>query len=85
MPKTYEGILKGNRISWTKGHPDRRDALRVRVTVVEEGEEREQRGAKMVAALRRIAESGGVADIKQPREWQRGVRSDRELPGRSVE
>lgn len=85
MPKTYEGILKGDRISWTKGHPGRREALRVRVTVIEEGEEREQRGVKMGAALRRIADRGGLAGISRPCEWQRDVRSERDFPGRRKE
>lgn len=84
MSDTYEGILKGNRISWTKGQPKQRDAIRVRVTVLEEAEERQSRGRRMESALRRLADRGGLTGVGDPEEWQRGVRADRSLPGRDA-
>lgn len=33
-------------------------------------------------ALSRIADRGGLADIKDPATWQRELRQDRPLPGR---
>ena len=36
----------------------------------------------MVAALKQIAERGGLVDIGDPIQWQRDIRTDRRLPGR---
>ncbi|CAN5579714.1 hypothetical protein BH23BAC4_BH23BAC4_06450 [soil metagenome] len=84
MPQTYEGILKGNRISWTKGRPESGGSVRVRVTVVEEDADSTTRGEQMAAALRALAERGGVSTIEDPQAWQRDQRAERELPGRGA-
>lgn len=84
MSETYEGILKDDRISWTKGRPPSADAVRVRVTVVEEGADSNERGALMAAALRALSEQGGVSAIDDPLAWQHDQRAERDLPGRGV-
>lgn len=82
MSETYEGILKDDRISWKKGRPSSADAVRVRITVVEEGPDSNERGALMAAALRAIADQGGISAIDDPLAWQHDQRSERDLPGR---
>ena len=42
----------------------------------------EQRRARGLAALNRIAARGGIAGIDDPVAWQREQRADRPLPGR---
>jgi thioredoxin-like negative regulator of GroEL len=42
----------------------------------------EQRRARGLAALNRIAARGGIAGISDPMAWQREQRADRSLPGR---
>lgn len=37
---------------------------------------------KAVQALKKLTELGAFKDIKDPVEWQRGIRKDRPLPGR---
>ena len=41
-----------------------------------------ERGHRIKAALRKLAELDTFADIKDPVEWQRQTRKDRPLPGR---
>ena len=82
MPKTYEGVLQGDRIRWTADGPDLDRPARVRVTVVEVDEGGAGRGERMAAALEGLARLGGIAEIGDPVEWQRQQRADRPLPGR---
>lgn len=63
MSRTYEGVLKDDRIEW-KGDPD------------------PDRGARMAAALSKVAEGSAFKKIGDPVEWQRQIRKDRPLPGR---
>ena len=39
---------------------------------------------KRVAALQKLAASGGISSISDPEDWQRQSRVDRELPGRGT-
>ena len=82
MPKTYEGVLHGDRIDWTEDRPDLDHPARVRVTVVEAEGGAAGRGAQMADALAKLAEIGGVSSIDDPQAWQRERRADRALPGR---
>ncbi|HMX17924.1 MAG TPA: hypothetical protein PKC52_01580 [Anaerolineales bacterium] len=43
-----------------------------------------ERGKRIKAALLNLAELKVFADIKDPVEWQKQIRADRPLPGRSV-
>jgi hypothetical protein len=53
------------------------------ITVLEPDpfERRESDGPAMAAALKEIADRGGLG-IEDPSEWQREIRKDRPLPGR---
>jgi hypothetical protein len=82
MPRTYEGILRGNRIDWTKDRPSSNKSVRVHVTLVEEESDDTGRGRRMAAALEKLAHRGGIATISNPESWQRQTRNDRHLPGR---
>lgn len=83
MLRTYEGTLKGNRIDWSGEAPTQDRALRVHITVLDEGND-EERGRRMAEALNRLAESGAFDDIEDPSEWQRKTRAERSLPGREA-
>ena len=43
-----------------------------------------ERGKRIKAALKTLAELGTFADITDPVEWQRQIRKDRPLPGREA-
>jgi hypothetical protein len=84
MPRTYEGVLKDDRVHWSGESPSSQRALRVRVTVLGEKESQsEERGERMAQALARLAEIDAFRDIDDPSAWQREVRTDRSLPGRN--
>lgn len=85
MQRTYEGTLYGNQIVWSGEAPTSEQSLRVQVTVTDDTNSESDRGARMAAALDRLAQSGCFANIKDPSIWQRNVRSDRNLPGREAE
>jgi hypothetical protein len=83
MLRTYEGILEGDRIRWAgEDVPATDRPLRVHITVLEEGAERESRGQQMADALSKLAEAGAFSEIEDPGAWQRTIRRDRPLPGR---
>lgn len=82
MLRTYEGILKGDRVEWTGEAPLRDQALRVHITVLDEGTEKGDRGKRMAEALAALAEEGTFDDIDDPVEWQRNLRQERTLPHR---
>lgn len=44
----------------------------------------EERGQRIKAAFQNLTELNAFVDIADPREWQRQIRQDRELPGRQA-
>lgn len=82
MLRTYEGVLKGDRVEWTGEAPLRDRALRVHITVLDEDADREERGKRMKEALAALAEEGAFSEISDPVEWQRELRQERTLPNR---
>lgn len=54
MLRTYEGILKGDRVEWTGDGPSSDRSVRIRVTLLDE-EDGPERGERMAAALGRLA------------------------------
>lgn len=84
MLRTYEAILQNERILWTGEIPDQTKPVRICITVIEESEaEIEERGRKMAEILSKLATAGGLTAVEDPEEWQREVRRDRSLPGRT--
>ena len=89
MLQTYEAVLNGDHIEWPGdgvGPIPRGAKVRVRVTLLEEpppGISDEERGRRMAAALERIAAMPRDGLPDDPVQWQREIREDRCLPGRS--
>lgn len=89
----YDATIRGDRIEWDGERPpgaDTPEPLRVRVTVEEEPSLEsitsvisENTGEALVEAARRIRELGIFDEIEDPIAWQREIRKDRPLPGRS--
>jgi hypothetical protein len=85
MPRTYEGVLEGDRVRWAGDDMPATDRpLRVHVTVLDEESERKERGPRMADALAKLVESGAFPEVEDPSEWQREIRQERPLPGRKV-
>lgn len=83
LPRTYRAVLRDGRIEWLDPPPRRDQPIPVHILIPnEETGNEEGRGKTMAAALKRLADRGGISAIKDPVEWQRGLREDRHLPGR---
>lgn len=89
---TYKAILRGNRLEWrgsVRQHPPTDRPMAVYVTVLDEplGEvnaHEEGQGARMAAALERLAEIHALADIDDAAAWEREARQERVLPDREA-
>ncbi len=89
---TYKAILRGNRLEWRgsgrRYHPTDRPVA-VYVTVLDEpltGVDANEtgQGARMAAALERLAEMHALADVGDAATWEREARQERALPGRDT-
>jgi hypothetical protein len=86
MLPTYPAVLRGGRLEWgAEGAPDLAtdQPIPVHVTLLTPTAPAPQAGSAMAAALQSLAEAGGPSGFGDPVEWQRDVRSDRGLPGRT--
>ena len=87
MVRTYKALLRGNSLEWIGEAPERSEdyPITVEVTVLEKSypAEARSRGDEMAAILEKLAESGAVSEITDPVAWQRDLRQDRPLPGRT--
>jgi hypothetical protein len=85
--RTYRALLHGDRLEWLGEAPESQadTPLRVDVTVVEQApvSEARARGPAMAALLEKLAARGTFAAITDPVRWQRELRQDRVLPGRT--
>ncbi len=86
---TYRAVLKGNHLEWRGEVPPeiaKQRAVPVDVTILRNERfshvRTEDAGARMAAALEKLAASGADSGIEDPQAWQREVRRDRPLPGR---
>ena len=88
MLQTYKALLKGDRLEWIGSIPKEaaKASTLVSVTILREETrpDTERAGPKMARALEELALSDPPTQIKDPVEWQREIRRDRELPGRDV-
>jgi len=89
---TYKAILRGNRLE-SRGsgrqHPPTNRPTAVYVTVLDEplGEVNaceKGEGARMAAALERLAGIHALAEINDATTWEREARQERALPGRDA-
>jgi hypothetical protein len=85
--RTYRALLRGDRLEWLGEAPESQtDApLRVDVTVVEQVpvSEAHARGPAMAALLEKLAARNTFSAITDPVRWQRELRQERVLPGRT--
>ena len=85
--RTYRALLHGDRLEWLGEAPESQadTPLRVEVTVVEQVpvSEAYARGPAMAALLEKLAARGTFAAITDPVRWQRELRQERVLPGRT--
>ena len=86
MLEKYRATIHGDRIEWEGKEPaelNTHGRLTVDVMVVDRAASAKKSDSKLaVAALRKIAERGGITSIPDPVKWQREIRKDRPLPGR---
>lgn len=90
MAQTFQALLTGDQLKWNPSRPaklPRDKPILVNVTVsdaavFDEPVSESPTGTAMSAALEQLARLAPFADIDNPVEWQRALRSDRSLPGR---
>jgi len=88
MLSTYRAILRGDRLEWRGEEPEgvpRQKGIEVFVTILSEAalsRPERRRGAAMAAALQRLADAGGLPEMRDALQWERDTRADRSLPGR---
>ncbi len=89
---TYTAILRGDRLEWrgsSRQHPPTDRPIAVHVTLLDEplsevDVHENGQGARMAAALERLAELRALAEIDDAAAWERATREDRALPGRDA-
>ena len=85
--RTYRALLRGDHLEWLEEAPaPQTDApLRVHVTVLEQESpsEAHARGPAMAALLEKLAARSTFSAITDPVRWQRELRQERMLPGRT--
>lgn len=79
---TYRAVVAGDRIEWIDGSPGP-GRLEVRVSLLSPSPGHARRRESAIAALERLASLGGIGGIDDPAGWQRQLRDERPLPGRS--
>ena len=85
MAQTFQALLTGDQLKWNPSRPAKLPQdkpILVNVTVVDDPVSEAPPGAAMSAVLEQLARIAPFADIGDPVEWQRALRSDRSLPGR---
>ena len=85
MAQTFQALLTGDQLKWNPSRPvklPQDQPILVNVTVCDDPVSESPAGAAMSAALEKLARLAAFADIDNPVEWQRALRSDRSLPGR---
>jgi hypothetical protein len=85
MAQTFQALLTGDQLKWNPSRPAKLPQdkpILVNVTVVDDPVSEAPAGAAMSAALEQLARTAPLADVDDPVEWQRALRSDRSLPGR---
>ena len=85
MPRTYKAVLHGDRIEWIDTPPRTNHAVPIQISLLDDAskESDSERGRNMAEALEGLASRGAFASIEDPASWQREVRRDRDLPGRT--
>lgn len=85
MAQTFQALLTGDQLQWNPSRPavlPKDQPIRVNVTLFDDPATTSPSGASMSALLEQLSRIAPFADIDDPVEWQRVLRSDRSLPGR---
>ncbi|XWK87885.1 MAG: hypothetical protein U7127_27490 [Phormidium sp.] len=85
MLRTFEAVLKGNCLEWSKDAPQESDRpVKVYVTFLEEDSSlsADIRRQKIGEIFQKLAATNVFANVSDPVEWQRELRQDRPLPHR---
>jgi hypothetical protein len=83
MLKTYNAVLRPNRLEWSEGIPERlaeERPVKVSATILEGDAGQGQRMAEALEALARLEAGRAMPD---PAAWEREQREERDLPGRN--
>lgn len=88
MLRTYKAVLRGDRLEWSETPPTTAASAQpvaVHVTILGEAESAHgpSVGRKMAETLEKLAVIHALPNIKDPVEWQRSLRQERDLPGRN--
>jgi hypothetical protein len=85
MPQVYRAILTRDHVEWQEEPPLHDRPVHVQIVVLEPVSPLPppSQGEAMAAALKQIADMGGLPSIGDPAAWQKDTRKDRELPGRN--
>lgn len=87
MLNTYRAILRGQTLEWLNEKPEnlsRNRPVNVHVTILEDNETPlPAQGQQMAAILEQLAQIQSSFAILDPLDWEREIRQDRELPGRT--
>lgn len=85
MSATYDAILRDNQLQWSATPPAIAPGKAVYVQVIVGPDaapiSEEERQAQVLSALERIAARGGLESIPDAADWQREIRTDRDLSG----
>ena len=77
MTRTYNAILRGNRIEWLDGAPETNGPVEVQITLPDAPKHSEAAGKTALEALQALADMGAFDDIEDPVAWikeqRRGV------------
>ncbi|MBC6481568.1 MAG: hypothetical protein GDA56_31260 [Hormoscilla sp. GM7CHS1pb] len=84
MLRTFKAVLKGNHLEWLEEAPEQAMPVNVHVIIVESESSKDliKSNKRRLEALEKLAANNAFAGV-YPVEWQREVRRDRPLPGRS--
>jgi hypothetical protein len=88
MRRTLKAVVRGDRIEWLEASEQSFPAAKpVEALIIPLHEQPasspQERVARRLAALKELAAINACSGIEDPREWQRQIREDRDLPDRS--
>ncbi|MEB3336332.1 MAG: hypothetical protein VKJ46_02650 [Leptolyngbyaceae bacterium] len=82
MHQTYRAILQDSHLTWLDSPPTLANQVEVYVTVTKPSLTKTERGKAMATALAKLAKTNSLGSI-DPVAWQKKIRQDRALPGRT--
>jgi hypothetical protein len=89
MLRTYKAVLHGDRLEWSETPPASvapGQPVAVHVTILNESDVPNALlvGQLMAQSLEKLAAINALPSIRDPMQWQRSTRQDRDLPDRDA-